>query len=129
MVVRMQRIPKLCRLGLLIVLFPLAALKVAAALLYTGVNLAGAEFGATVLPGTYNVNYTYPNQTEVDYFRSKGMNIFRLCFRWERLQQSTNSSFNAAEFSRFHTFVSTTTGKGMYVILDPHNFERYHPDP
>src|SRR6185369_9863346 len=29
---------------------------------YTGVNLAGAEFGANVLPGTYNTQYTYPNQ-------------------------------------------------------------------
>src|SRR6185503_16244252 len=88
-----------------------------AALQYTGVNLAGAEFGANVLPGTYNTHYTYPNQSEVDYFRSKGLNTFRLCFRWERLQQATNANFNATEFTRFHTFVATTTGKGMYVIL------------
>ena len=100
-----------------------------AELRYTGVNLAGAEFGATVLPGTYNTQYTYPTQTEVDYFRSKGLNTFRLCFRWERLQQSTNAVFNAAELNRFHSFVSATTAKKMYVILDPHNFQRYYPDP
>ncbi len=28
---------------------------------YTGVNLAGADFGDNNLPGTYNVDYTYPN--------------------------------------------------------------------
>jgi endoglucanase len=113
-------------------LTPVLALWVmntSAALRYAGVNLAGAEFGATVLPGTYNTQYTYPTQTEVDYFRSKGLNTFRLCFRWERLQQATNSVFNAAEFNRFHSFVSATTAKGMYVILDPHNFQRYYPDP
>jgi endoglucanase len=115
---------RLCTLA-----FAFLAVDLSAALRYTGVNLAGAEFGANVLPGTYNVNYTYPNQTEVDYFRSKGLNIFRLTFRWERLQQSTNASFNAAELSRLHTFVSTTTSKGTYVILDPHNFQRYYPDP
>src|SRR6476620_10509787 len=109
--------------------FALVTNRISAEVRYTGVNLSGAEFGQNVLPGTYNVNYTYPTQTEVDYFRSKGMNIFRLCFRWERLQQSTNANFNSTEFSRFHGFVAATTAKGMYVILDPHNFQRYYPDP
>src|SRR5215470_12898555 len=113
---------------LFVTVFALLTNSVSAELRYTGVNLSGAEFGQTVLPGTFNVNYTYPNQTEVDYFRSKGLNIFRLTFRWERLQQSTNASFNSAELSRLHTFVSTTTSKGIYVILDPHNFQRYYPD-
>jgi endoglucanase len=116
-------------LALLTLRFAAFASSASAAPFYTGVNLAGAEFGATVLPGTYNTHYTYPTQTEVDYFRSKGLNIFRLCFRWERLQQTNNVNFNATEFNRFHTFVSTTTGKGVYVILDPHNFQRYYPDP
>lgn len=97
---------------------------------YTGVNLAGAEFGVVggALPGTYGTHYIYPNQTEVDYFRSKGMNILRLCFRWERLQRSTNASFNSTEFNRLHAFVAQTTAKGMHVILNPHNFARYYPD-
>jgi endoglucanase len=114
---------RLCTLAL-----ALFTVDLSAALRFTGVNLAVAEFGATVLPGTYNVNYTYPNQTEVDYFRSKGLNIFRLTFRWERLQQSTNANINSTELSRLHTFVSTTTSKGIFVILDPHNFQRYYPD-
>jgi endoglucanase len=93
---------------------------------YAGVNLAGAEFGENSLPGTYNANYTYPYQTEVDYFRSKGMNIVRLCFRWERLQTATNAALNSSELGRLNTFVSTTTAKGLYVILDPHNYARYY---
>src|SRR3954454_20641688 len=105
-------------LALLTLWFAAFASSASAAPFYTGVNLAGAEFGANVLPGTYNTHYTYPTQTEVDYFRSKGLNTFRLCFRWERLQQTTNANFNGTELSRLHTFVATTTGKGMYVILD-----------
>jgi aryl-phospho-beta-D-glucosidase BglC (GH1 family) len=56
-----------------------------AAIKYAGVNLSCAEFGQNNLPGTYNTHYTYPNQSEVNYFGGKGMNVIRLPFRWERL--------------------------------------------
>lgn len=108
----------------------LAALSAnAAEIKYAGVNLAGAEFGHNNLPGTYNSHYTYPTQAEVDYFRNKGMNIIRLPFRWERLQRATNAALHSTELGRLHGFVSATTGKGVYVILEPHNFARYFPDP
>lgn len=117
------------------VVLTMAALSLASAradIQFAGVNLSGAEFGQSHLPGTYNTDYTYPTQSEVDYFKSRGMNIFRLCFRWERLQRTNNVAFDATEFggaNRFHSFVSQATAKGMYVILDPHNFARYYPDP
>jgi endoglucanase len=116
-----------------IFLFSLLAPNVRPDVRYTGVNLAGAEFGTVAasggaLPGTFGSQYTYPNQTEVDYFRGKGMNTLRLCFRWERLQRATNANFDSAEFNRLHMFVAQTTAKGMYVILNPHNFARYYPD-
>ena len=98
----------------------------AAPVVYTGVNLAGAEFGENNLPGTYGTHYTYPTHGEVDYFTGKGMNTFRLPFRWERLQQSQNAEFNAAELSRLDDFVNYATGKGAYVLLDPHNYARYN---
>ena len=101
----------------------------AATIRYTGVNLFGAEFGESVLPGTHGQHYIYPNQTEVDYFRSNGMNTIRLPFRWERLQRSANAALNATELNRMNTFVSAATAKGMFVILDPHNFARYFPQP
>jgi endoglucanase len=98
-----------------------------AGLVYTGVNLAGAEFGQTSLPGTYNTHYTYPTASEVDYFVGKGLNTFRLPIRWERLQQSQNAALNAAELNRLDTFVNYATGKGAHVIIEPHNFARYYP--
>ncbi len=93
---------------------------------FAGVNLAGADFGETNLPGTYGVDYIYPTNAEVDYFMGKGMNIFRLPFRWERLQRSLNGNFDSAEQGRLDSFVSYATGRGAYVLLDPHNYARYN---
>lgn len=98
--------------------------RASAALRFTGVNLSGAEFGQA-MPGVFGADYTYPNQTEVDYFLARGMNVLRLPFRWERLQRATNGAFNSAEFGRLNAFVTAATAKGMFVVLDPHNFARY----
>jgi endoglucanase len=95
---------------------------------FAGVNLSGGEFGQTVLPGTYGLQYTYPTTGEVDYYKGKGMNIIRLPFRWERLQHTNSATLNPAELIRMNNFVSYATSKGVFVILDPHNFERYYPD-
>jgi endoglucanase len=91
-----------------------------------GVNLAGADFGENALPGVFGTHYTYPNQGEVDYFNAKGMNIYRLPFRWERLQRSLNADFDANETARLDGFVNATTAKGQIVVLDPHNYARYN---
>jgi endoglucanase len=99
----------------------------AAGVVFTGVNLAGAEFGDNNLPGTYNAHYTYPTAAEVDYFITrKGMNTVRLPFRWERLQRALNGPFDAAELGRLQSFVSYANGKGASVILDPHNYGKYY---
>ena len=93
---------------------------------YTGVNLAGADFAEDVLPGTYGTHYTYPTHAEVDYFSGKGMNTYRLPFRWERLQRTQFGDFDAAELARIDDFVNYATGKGAAVVLDPHNYARYY---
>jgi endoglucanase len=102
-----------------------------APLQFTGVNLSGPEFGVSNnnlnLPGTYGSNYTYPTASEVNYYVGKGMNTFRLPFRWERLQRSLNGDFDPNEISRMDTFVNAAAAKGAYTIIDPHNFERYNP--
>ena len=51
-----------------------------------GVSLAGPDFGENVA-GTFEIDYIYPNAEEVDYFVSKGMNVFRFPFLWERMQR------------------------------------------
>jgi aryl-phospho-beta-D-glucosidase BglC (GH1 family) len=121
-------------MALTLAIFLSAAIASGAAsnLPYTGVNLAGAEFGPTPTPGnlgTYGSQYQYPTNAEVDYYISKGMDTFRLPFRWERLQLTQNGALDPTEFSRLDSFVTYATSKGAYVTLDPHNFARYYPDP
>jgi endoglucanase len=95
---------------------------------FVGVNLAGAEFGEGNLPGTYESDYFYPGPNDIDPFVAAGMNVIRLPFRWERLQQALLAELDAAELSRLEGTVSYAIDKGVSVILDPHNYARYGTD-
>lgn len=90
-----------------------------------GVNLAGAEFGQQNLPGTYDQDYVYPSAADIDAFASRGMNTIRLPFRWERLQQALGQDLDATELGRLRETVEYAKGRGLNVILDPHNYARY----
>lgn len=92
---------------------------------YRGVNLAGAEFG-TAIPGKESQDYEWPTPAEVDYFVSKGMNTFRIGFKWERMQPVANGELDATYVSRLDSIVAYATGKKANVILNPHNFARYY---
>lgn len=92
---------------------------------YRGVNLSGAEFGSA-LPGRYGTDYTFPTSSEVDYYMGKGMNTFRVGFRWERLQHSAYGAFDDDYFTRLDNLVRYATAKGATVILNPANFARYY---
>ena len=90
-----------------------------------GVNLAGAEFGESKLPGTYGVDYTYPTAAELDYYRGKGLTLIRLPFRWERLQRGLYGPLDGAELGRLDQVVAAARARGMQVLLDPHGYARY----
>lgn len=93
---------------------------------FTGINLNGAEYGETQIPGIYGVDYIYPSFSEVNHFLEKGMNTFRVPFLWERIQPVKSGSLDAAELERLDIFVDYATGSGAHVILDPHNFAAYY---
>ena len=98
---------------------------VASPMPFRGVNLAGGEFG-DALPGTDGVDYAFPNDAEVDYFVSKGMNTFRIGFKWERLQPTAYGAFVNAYVAKLDALVAHATSKNANVILNPHNFARYY---
>lgn len=89
-----------------------------------GVNLAGAEFGSNI-PGIINVDYTYPTVTQLDYYQSKGLNLVRLPFRWERIQPILNGTIDTDELLRIKDFLQIAADRNMKVILDLHNYCRY----
>ncbi len=82
-----------------------------------GVNLAGAEFDS----GTF-----WPNQNEFDYFNAKGMNVYRIPFKWERLQPQMNQPFDDGYFNELIQVIDAATAVGSFAILDPHNYARYN---
>jgi len=88
-----------------------------------GVNLAGAEFGKI---GTDH--YSYPTAAELDYFKSKGLTLFRLPFKWERLQPQLNGPLEATELKNMKLFVDEAAKRKLLVILDMHNYARRYVD-
>lgn len=92
---------------------------------YRGINLAGAEFGSAI-PGREGSDYNFPTPAMVDYYMGKGMNTFRIGFKWERLQPTANGDFAATYFGKLDALVKYATSKGAHVILNPHNFARYY---
>jgi endoglucanase len=89
---------------------------------FAGVNLAGGEFGK--IPGTYTKDYIFPTEAEIDYYARLGFNLIRIPFRWERLQPKLNAAFAPQEQRHLLSAVESATSKGMYVVLDTHNYAK-----
>ncbi|HJS07622.1 MAG TPA: glycoside hydrolase family 5 protein [Pirellulales bacterium] len=99
------------------------------ALQFTGVNIAGAEFGGKKIPGKPGTDYFYPLPATIDYFAAKGMNTLRIPFRWERMQRALETELDAGELKRLDAVVEQATGRGMNVVLDVHNYAAYGERP
>lgn len=87
-----------------------------------GVNLAGGEFGS--LSGAYGTAYIYPNIAELDYYKSKGIKLIRLPFKWERLQPALNSPLDATELARVMALIDGANEREILIVLDCHNYGR-----
>ncbi len=90
-----------------------------------GVNISGAEFNGRKVPGVPNTDYFYPARATMDYVAGKGLNSIRVPFLWERMQPQLNGPLDSAELQRLTSVVQYATGKGLYVILDVHNYGYY----
>ena len=92
---------------------------------YTGINIAGGEFGSDKLPGTYAQDYIYPDPDTIAYFAANGMNIIRVPTLWERLQHQLGGDLDSAEMDRLDAVINYAASKGVQVILDVHNYASY----
>lgn len=95
---------------------------------YVGLNLVGAEFGESNLPGSYGSDYIYPSAADVELYAGRGMNVFRVPLRWERLQRELYAELDETELGRLEAVIDAAAAEGATVIVDPHNFARYDPD-
>lgn len=95
----------------------------------TGVNVAGAEFNSSKLPGVIFKDYTYPNSAELAFIAAQGANIIRLPFRWERIQPQLKGALDPAELQRLRTTIHQARQLGLCVLLDVHNYGTYWAEP
>jgi endoglucanase len=103
----------------------LAAAGVCSGQYRRGVNVAGAEFGQSNLPGTLGRDYTFNSEATFRYFAEKGLGLIRLPLQWERLQHTPGGPLDAAYLAGVKSDVAWAKAHGAEIILDVHNFARY----
>ncbi|KAJ5410075.1 uncharacterized protein N7487_004434 [Penicillium crustosum] len=92
-----------------------------------GASESGAEFGENNLPGVYGTDYIFPDASAIQTLKEKGMNIFRVAFRMERLAPtSLTGELDASYLANLTATVKAITDAGSHAVLDPHNYGRYN---
>ncbi len=95
------------------------------------VSLAGAEFGTHKVgfssdePGVFDQDYTWNSKESVDWFAERGVAIFRIPFRWERLQPELMGPLDPKELARLKKMAGWVSKSGGKSLLDLHNYGRY----
>lgn len=91
-----------------------------------GVNLAGAEFFHKKMKGVgiFGKDYHYPTIEELDYWKSKGMTLIRLPFKWERIQHQLYGKLNRKEINYVKYLLKEAQKRNMKILLDMHNYGR-----
>ena len=88
-----------------------------------GINLSGAEFGRG---NVYGRDYVYPTRSDLDYYASRHIALVRLPVKWERLQPTAGGTLDPREVARLKAFLVQAAEAGTSVIVDLHNYGRYH---
>jgi endoglucanase len=90
-----------------------------------GVVMSGAEFGLN-FPGTPGTDYGYSSTTaEHDYWKSNRLKVFRLLFRWERVQRTLGGTLDATELGSMDSFITTAWARGIQTWPSLCNFGGY----
>ena len=85
-----------------------------------GINLAGLEFNGT--------RYPVPTGEELIYYKTKGINTFRLPFSWERIQPALNDPLDSHYLGLIQKIVAQAALNSQTILLDVHNYARYNSD-
>ena len=91
-----------------------------------GINLAGAEFFHKKIDGvgSFGKDYFYPTINDLDYWKSKGLKLIRLPFKWERLQRELLGPLNVEEIEYICFLLEEADKRDMKILLDMHNYGR-----
>jgi Ca2+-binding RTX toxin-like protein len=89
-----------------------------------GLNISGGEFGGTA--GTHGYDYQYPTLSQLQFYKDHGVDLIRVPFRWERVQESLGGSLDlSGDVAHIKQMLVNAASLGMDVILDNHNYGRY----
>ncbi|MGC5799149.1 glycoside hydrolase family 5 protein [Sphingomonas sp. NFX23] len=87
-----------------------------------GVNLAGAEFEAI------GGHWKWPTEENLSYYLNNGFTIFRVPFRWERIQPELRGPLSATALSGLDGLIHAANAMGAVTILDAHGYGRRKGD-
>src|SRR5947209_17967526 len=108
-----------------VVLGMLLAASGAAGQYRRGVNVAGAEFGMSNIPGAPGRDYTFNSENTFQYFADKKLALMRVPLLWERLQPALRGPLDSAYLASLKGNVAWAKAHGGEIIIDVHNFARY----
>jgi aryl-phospho-beta-D-glucosidase BglC (GH1 family) len=74
------------------------------------------------LPGTYGGDYVYPDRADFEYLLSRGLNLTRVPFRWERVQPKLNYPLKNVELDRLRQCFDAAAAVGMRVIPNVNSY-------
>lgn len=90
------------------------------------INVSGAEFSEGVYPGVVGTNYFFPNEGFFPGWRGRGISIVRFPMKWERLQPKLGGGLDPTYAALIDKMLVQAAQSGVKVILDVHNYGRYH---
>lgn len=90
-----------------------------------GINLAGAGFSSSKIPGRVGYDYKFPDAVHLLYYKAKGFKAIRLSILWERLQPNLYSGLDTAYLNEIQAFLKKAEQYNLLVLLDLHNYGRY----
>jgi len=76
--------------------------------------------------GIFGQHYFSPTLEELDYFKSKGMTVIRLQFRWERIQHTLYGELDPFDMALLDTLLDGAAERGIKILLVPMNYARYY---
>ena len=90
-----------------------------------GLNISGGEFGGT--GGVHNQQYHYPTFSELKFYKDKGVDLVRLPFSWERMQDNLGGSLDTnGDLKLLKQVLVDAASLGMDIIIDNHNYGRFN---
>ncbi|MHA7632907.1 cellulase family glycosylhydrolase [Corallococcus sp. M7] len=90
-----------------------------------GINIMDLGNAGTVLPGTLGTHYPKPTLAGMQRLKSRGMDVVRIPFLWERIQPVLNGALNTTYQNYLLDTLEYANAAGLGVIVDMHNYARF----